>query len=135
MTSHTLSSLRFRLKVMCAPIVVLLLFLTVVAALSSPVFAQKCSDRNPNRAVKMLEHYYRVCSAPDSHDQVMEEGEKLGDPYIAAQVAGRRAIPVLRKIVALPEDSDCYSSNGMVRAALAKLPDTESASTAYIHLA
>jgi hypothetical protein len=123
MTSHAPSSPRSRLKARCAPIVVLLLFLTIVAALSGPVFAQKCSERNPNQAVAMLEHYYRVCSAPDSHDQVMEEGEKLGDFYIAAQVAGPRAIPVLRKIAALPKGSECSGSLYMVRVALAKLGD------------
>jgi hypothetical protein len=37
----------------------------------------------------------------------MEEGEKLGDFYVAAQVAGPGAIPVLRKIAALPKDSEC----------------------------
>jgi len=71
----------------------------------------------------MLEHYYGVCSAPDSHDQVIEEGEKLGDFYIAAQVAGPRAIPVLRKIAALPKGSECSGSLYMVRVALAKLGD------------
>ena len=123
MTSHAPSSPRSHFKAMCAPIVVLLLFLTVVAALSGPVFAQKCSERSPNQAVAMLEHYYRVCSAPDSHDQVMEEGEKLGDFYIAAQVAGPRAIPVLRKIAALPKGSECFGSLYMVGVALAKLGD------------
>ena len=123
MTSHSPSNPRSRFRAMRTPIVVLLLFLTVVAALSGPVFAQKCSDRNPNRAVAMLEHYYRVCSAPHSHDQVMEEGEKLGDFYIAAQVADARAIPVLRRIAALPKGSECSGSLYMVQVALAKLGD------------
>ena len=71
----------------------------------------------------MLEHYYRVCRASDSHDQLMEEGEKLGDFYTAAQVAGPRAIPVLRKIASLPQDSECSGSLDMTRVALAKLGD------------
>jgi len=89
------------------------------ALISGAAWAQKCSDRSPGQAVAMLEHYYRDCSAPDSHDRIMEDGDF--DFYVAAQVAGPRAIPVLRRIAALPKESEC--SDYRVQVALAKLGD------------
>ena len=86
-------------------------------------FAQKCSDRNPQLAIDVLQEVLRSCS---SHDAFEAVGGKYGYDVIAkaASVAGEPAIPVLREIARSPRGSDCYWGRAPeARQALAKLGD------------
>lgn len=92
---------------------------------SAPALGQTCADRDPVGALMVLNRYYRVCSAPDAQDLVIQQGAKLGNWWNAAIIAGPAAIPVLRKIAALPE-SYCFSTvvvRQLVPVALARLGD------------
>ena len=88
-----------------------------------PVFAQKCSDRDPQPAVGVLREVLRGCS---SHDAFEAVGYKYGYDVIAkaASVAGEPAIPVLQEIARSPRNSDCFWGRAPeARQALAKLGD------------
>lgn len=101
--------------------------MSIIAALvvMPSAFAQKCSDRNPQLAVDVLQEVLRSCS---SHDAFEAVGYKYSYDVIAkaASVAGERAIPVLREIARSPRNSDCFGGRAPeARQALAKLGDQE----------
>lgn len=88
-------------------------------------FVQKCSDRNPQVAVDVLQEVLRSCS---SHDVFEAVSYKYGYDVIAkaASVAGELAIPVLQEIAKSPRNSDCFWGRAPeARQALAKLGDQE----------
>ena len=99
---------------------------SIIAALlvvMPSAFAQRCSDRNPQLAVDVLQEVLRSCS---SHDAFETVGYKYGYDIIAraASVAGERAIPVLQEIAKSPRNSDCFWGRAPeARQALAKLGD------------
>jgi hypothetical protein len=100
--------------------------ISIIASLSvvmPSAVAQKCSDRNLQLAVDVLEEVLRSCS---SHDAFEAVGNKYGYDVIpkATSVAGERAIPVLQEIAKSPRDSDCFWGRAPeARQALAKLGD------------
>jgi hypothetical protein len=100
--------------------------MSIIAALllvMPSAFAQRCSDRNPQVAVDVLQEVLHSCS---SHDAFEAVGYKYGYDVVAkaASVAGERAIPVLQEIAKSPRNSDCsWGRAPEARQALAKLGD------------
>jgi hypothetical protein len=97
--------------------------LTGLLVAPPPACAQKCSDRDPQLAVGVLEEVLRSCS---SHDAFEAVGYKYGYDVIAkaAAVGGERTIPVLREIAKSPRSSDCFWGRAReARQALTKLGD------------
>ena len=119
------STLRLRFNRKCVWLAILIACVSFATILSCPAWAQTCSERDPVGALMVLNRYYRICSAPDAQDLVIQQREKLSDWRSAAIAAGPDAIPVLRKIAALPE-SYCFSTvveRRLVPVALARLGD------------
>jgi hypothetical protein len=104
---------------------VLLLQILFPWAGSAPALAQKCSDRNPEHALNVLNQLYQHCRAPDSEHLATAEEQDVPSRLIlaSAPVAGERSIPILRQLATLPKTTRCYPMRDSVLEALAKLGD------------
>lgn len=110
-------------KVLASVAAVCVTILAALCVVMPSAFAQKCSDRNPQLAVDVLQEVLRGCS---SHDAFETGTSKYGYDVIAnaASVAGDLAIPALREIAKSSRDSDCFWGRAPeARQALAKLGD------------
>ena len=102
--------------------------LVALGCVAAPVFAQNCTASNPQLAVSDLETLLATCSSPADF-QVMnyKMRGKYGDNIILGQasVAGKLAIPALRRFASLPKHNECTSTglDAAARMALAKLGD------------
>lgn len=100
--------------------------IAVVPVVPAPTLSQTCEDDNPPHAVALIGRLQSYCEddiAPYSY---------TFDLYALASVAGKDAIPALRKIAAWPLDtapgSRCQQWVTASRVALAKLGDDDSRS-------
>jgi hypothetical protein len=90
-----------------------------------PVQAQKCSDRDPQNAVEILQKLLRSCSSIDEF-QAFESSHGYDAIFRSTSVAGEKAIPVLQQIARIPRKGACTYRAADARQALAKLGDEAS---------
>jgi hypothetical protein len=98
--------------------------IAVVPIVTAPTLSQTCEDDNPPHAAALLDRLQGYCER--------NEVPWTFDLYALASVAGKDAIPALRKIAAWPLDTApgnrCQQWVAASRVALAKLGDDDSRS-------